>query len=244
MLLVLFALFCAVLLYPQTAGGGASGGAAADTAAGAETGEAAGAGAAGATGAAAPQANGTAASEDAQILLTPFPPEDGDSALTAAPGASFPFVRMVIVLALIVAAIFGLMKFFRRGMTAAYTSDPFLRRAASLSLAPGKTVHVITLDESAFLIGVTDSGINLIGRVENKELVDAMNLHAEEENPLPNRRSFAELLAIFTGGRAARQSRAKRPGAETGPFSGDFEDAAGVIREQRARLSLFKGGKP
>jgi flagellar protein FliO/FliZ len=142
------------------------------------------------------------------------------------------FIRMVVVLALVVACIYGVMRFFRRGIKNAYASDPYLKRTASLTLSPGKTVHVITLDDSAFLIGVTDTAINLIGTVENKELVDAMNLHAEEESVTEKPKDFSQLLDVFNG------KRKKKTSAQ--PFSEILEETAEVIRGQRGRLSGLK----
>jgi flagellar protein FliO/FliZ len=140
---------------------------------------------------------------------------------------------MLIVLALIAGAAFGLTKFFKRGLTSGYTSDPYLKRAASLTLAPGKTVHVITLDETAFVVGVTESAVTPIGQVQNKDLVDALNLHAEESAPPQNRRSFADLLGALTG-RGGRNQRGE---------SGAFEDTARAIREQKDRISRVQGGE-
>jgi flagellar protein FliO/FliZ len=127
------------------------------------------------------------------------------------------------------------MRFFKKGMTNAYGTDPFLKRTASLTLSPGKTVHVVTLDESAFLIGVTDSAINLIGTVENKELVDAMNLRAQEETVPEKPHDFSRLLEIFSG------QRAKKTGART--FSESFDETANSIRHQRSRISGLKSTK-
>jgi flagellar protein FliO/FliZ len=146
------------------------------------------------------------------------------------------FIRMIVVLVLIVACIYGVMRFFRRGMKNDFTSDPYLKRTASLTLTPGKTVHVITLDDNAFLIGVTDNAINLIGKIENKELVDAMNLHADEESVQGGPRDFSRLLDIFSG------KRGKNAGTQS--FSDSLEETVGVIRGQRSRISgLNTGGQ-
>jgi flagellar protein FliO/FliZ len=120
------------------------------------------------------------------------------------------------------------MRFFKRGIKSAFNSDPYLKRTASLTLAPGKTVQVVTLDDSAFLIGVTDNAINLIGKVENKELVDAMNLHAEEESPAAKPRDFSQLLDIFAGNRKKTAPK---------PFSQTLDETVDSIRGQRIRLS-------
>jgi flagellar protein FliO/FliZ len=144
----------------------------------------------------------------------------------------FLFVRMIIVLALVALCIFFVMRFFKRGSQGAPLSDPYLKKTASLTLSPGKSVHVITLDDNAFIIGVTDAAVNLIGKIENKELVDAMNLHAEEQSASRLPRDFSRLLGLFGGPR--------QKASETKQFTKAFDETARVIRGQRSRLSTLK----
>ena len=46
-----------------------------------------------------------------------------------------------------------------------------MRRVAYLNIAPGKTVEVITLIDKAYLIGVTEDNISLLGEIDDKELI-------------------------------------------------------------------------
>ena len=75
--------------------------------------------------------------------------------------------------------------------------DLYLREVANLTLSPGKSVRVVSLKDKAYIIGVTDSNINLIAEVEDKDLIDAMNLNAEEsvsEKP----KDFSTVLSMFS----------------------------------------------
>jgi flagellar protein FliO/FliZ len=118
------------------------------------------------------------------------------------------FVRMILVLALVIGCIYAVVFFLKRGQRRQMDDDPFLRRTASLTLSPGKSVQVITLGEEAYLIGVTDNAVSLLGKIGDRELVNAMNLHAEENPGAGTPRDFASLLSIFTGqkGRKTRRS--------------------------------------
>jgi flagellar protein FliO/FliZ len=169
--------------------------------------------------------------EESIILNLEDPPVAAPQ-ISGASSSVFLFVRMILVLALVVGCIYAVMRFFRRGMTNAFTDDPYLKKTSSLTLAPGKTVHVVTLDDSAFLIGVTDNAVNLIGKIENKELVDAMNLYAEEGAVQNSRRAahdFSRLLGIFTG------KRQKKSFAQT------LDETADIIRGQRSRIRGANG---
>ena len=75
--------------------------------------------------------------------------------------------------------------------------DMFLRKVAQVTVAPGKTVQIVTLLEKAFLIGVTDSSIELLGEISDKELVDAMNLNADKKQNTARARNFNDVLSLF-----------------------------------------------
>ena len=172
-----------------------------------------------------------------ELIVLDSSPEDSSvnsSNSNATQSSIFLFVRMVVVLALVTLCIYLVMRFFKRGSQSAFSSDPYLKKTASLTLSPGKSLHVVTLDDNAFIIGVTDAAVNLIGKVENKELVDAMNLHAEEQNATRLPRDFSRLLDLFGG---AQNKGARGKGSENKPVSQIFDETAHVIRGQRSRFS-------
>lgn len=74
--------------------------------------------------------------------------------------------------------------------------DPYLKNVSSIGIAQGKSLHVITLGEKAYLIGVTDSSITKIGEVDDKDLIDAMNLNADKKNASP-KKDFVSILSSF-----------------------------------------------
>ncbi|MCR5724583.1 MAG: flagellar biosynthetic protein FliO [Treponema sp.] len=113
------------------------------------------------------------------------------------PSSVWLFVRMVFVLALVVALIYGVLRFMRKTQTVSDTDDPFLRRVASLSLGQGKSVQVVTLLDHAYIVGVSDSGVQPIGEVTDKELVDSMNLFADKNSQTKKPRNFSDVLELF-----------------------------------------------
>ncbi|MFI3257165.1 MAG: flagellar biosynthetic protein FliO [Spirochaetales bacterium] len=107
------------------------------------------------------------------------------------------FVRMILALVFVVAVIYGIVFVLKKGFVARESESAFLKKAASLTLAPGKSVCVITLVDAAWLVGVSDAGINLIGEINDKELVDRMILEAEK-SPSSKPKDFASILSMFT----------------------------------------------
>ena len=107
------------------------------------------------------------------------------------------FFRMIVVLIIIIGLIYGFVWLLRKTSSPKAKDDLYLKEVANLSLAPGKSVRIISLKDKAYMIGVTDSNINLITEVQDKDLIDAMNLNADE-NPSDKPKDFASLLASFS----------------------------------------------
>ena len=108
------------------------------------------------------------------------------------------FMRMIFVLIGIIALIYGFVWALRKFSTPKAKEDIYLKEVANLTLSPGKSVRVISLKDKAYIIGVTDSSINLITEVQDKELIDAMNLNAEQSaNEKP--KDFSTMLSMFSG---------------------------------------------
>jgi flagellar protein FliO/FliZ len=138
---------------------------------------------------------------------------------TASPGASFgtgpsvwSVIRMILVLALAAAAIYGAVFFIRRSTKQTAASDPFLKVLASSHLGSNRYVHVVYAGNKAWLVGSSDGGVNLIGEVEDKETIDAMLLDDSRriaEAPEGNLSNFLSVLKKF----GAPVSK-KTPGAD------------------------------
>ena len=104
-------------------------------------------------------------------------------------------VQLILSLAVVCALIYGVLYFIRHSKHFTTGDDPFLKNVASLSLAPHKTLYIVTLIDKAYLIGASDASLSLVAEITDKELIDAMNLHAAQTAG-PNQ-SFSSLLHTF-----------------------------------------------
>ena len=139
----------------------------------------------------------------------------------AAGGSTFSMLfQLIISLAAVCALIYGVLYFIRRSKQFTAGDDPFLKNVANLPLTPNKTLYVVTLIDKAYLIGASDSSLSLIAEITDKELIDAMNLHAAQTaGPKQN---FNSLLHTFF-------PAAKPKEAEVNPFDS-------FLAKQRGRL--------
>lgn len=134
----------------------------------------------------------------------PFTLSDSSAGETpASANTFFLFFRMILVLAFVVACIYGVLWLMRRSMKRnPKNSDPFLRNVSSIDLAVGKSVHVVTLLDRAYVVGVGENSVNLLGEFsseneKDRELINAMNLYADEHQNVKKPKSFADVLEIF-----------------------------------------------
>ena len=107
------------------------------------------------------------------------------------------FIRMILVLIIVIGLIYGVLWFVKKKTNVVKTDDDYLRRAAWINIAPGKSVEVITLIDKAYLIGVTEDNITLLGEIDDKELISAMNINADKKNNVKKPANFSEVLDMF-----------------------------------------------
>ena len=113
------------------------------------------------------------------------------------PSTAWTFIKMILFLCLVVAAIYAVMWFFKKKVNNTKSDDNFLRRVSSLNIGPGKSVEIITLLDNAYILGVTDSNINVIDQIEDKELIEALNLNFDKNQNVKKPMNFADVLDIF-----------------------------------------------
>ena len=164
-----------------------------------------------------------AASEQAIVLQTDetllplpdaAPPRSSGRSSTA--GMLF---QLIISLAVVCGLIYGVLYFIRRSKRFTAADDPFLKNVASLSLSQNKKLHIVTLIDKAYLIGAADSSLSLIAEITDKELIDAMNLHAAQT--AGPKQDFSSLLQTFF------------PAAKTHTAADPFDS---FLSKQRERL--------
>lgn len=137
------------------------------------------------------------------------------------------FFKMIFSLLVVIALAYGVVRFFKKTGGIADTDDPFLRKVAQISLGTGKTVQIVTLLENAYILGVTDNNVNLISKIEDKELVESLNLFADKNQNTSKPKTFADVLDIFL----ARGEKTKNA------FSSSAKHASDILKNQRDRFN-------
>jgi flagellar protein FliO/FliZ len=133
--------------------------------------------------------------------------------------STWDFVRMILVLACVIGAIYALFWLLRRGAGRRVQENDLIKVLGSKGLNGSRSLHLVEVGGSVFLVGASDGGVQLIAEITDKESLDSVRLKAAEE--APTRRTFQQALAeIF---RPARR-----------PFT--IGDGLGFLKGQHERL--------
>lgn len=143
--------------------------------------------------------NSVSVSEDSTLLQDDYFSSNNETSNLnlKQPSTAWTFIKMILFLCLVVAAIYAVMWFFKKKVNNTKSDDNYLRRVSSLNIGPGKSVEIVTLLDNAYILGVTDSNINVIDQIEDKELIEALNLNFDKNQNVKKPMNFADVLDIF-----------------------------------------------
>ena len=88
---------------------------------------------------------------------------------------------MFIILAAVVGAIYLLFWILRRSAGRRVTENDLIRVLGSKNLAGNRSLHLVEVGSSVFLVGASDGGVELISEITDKESLDSVRLKATEE---------------------------------------------------------------
>lgn len=146
-----------------------------------------------------------------------------------APSTFALFLKMVFALAVVLVLAYLVVRVLRKGVKLSNSNDPFLRHVSHLSLSATRSVDVVTILDHAYILGVSDNAVNLIGEVTDKELVNSMNLYADKNDSTQRPRSFDDILSIFMPG-GSRQNQ------NPNVYGSSARSVAEALERQRSRL--------
>jgi len=167
----------------------------------------------------------TAAVDESRIPLgspvTGSPAAGAVPAPAATPGVStWDFVRMILILACVIGVIYLLFWILRKGTGKRIQENDLIRVLGSRGLSGSRSLHLVEVGTSIYLVGSSDGGVELISEITEKESLDAVRLKAAEQLPA-GRRTFQQTLSeIF------------RPAKH--PLT--IGDGIGFLKGQRERL--------
>jgi len=98
------------------------------------------------------------------------------NAVPPSPASALSILRVLLTLAVVAAAIYGLVFLVKRFARGGMSRDPFLKILASVPLGTNRSAHIISVGSQAWLVGSAENGVNLISEIGDKDVLDAMIL--------------------------------------------------------------------
>jgi flagellar protein FliO/FliZ len=171
----------------------------------------------------APSAPDRSAAESA-LILGDAPGLTGE---TGGSGSIMILLRMVLVLALAAAAIYGVVFFLKRAARPRAERNPYLKILTSASLGGSRSVYVVSLGAKAWLLGAGESGVSLIAELTDQEILDALLLEESRRNAEGPGGRFVDFRAML------RRLGGERSPGTAGGLVGFSPDK---LRKRRERL--------
>ncbi|MDR2793393.1 MAG: flagellar biosynthetic protein FliO [Treponema sp.] len=167
--------------------------------------------------------------------------DETDDATANAGLSTFLFIlRLVLVLAAVTAAIYGIVFLLKKVSRTSTLRGRFVKVLASVSLGANKAAHVIAVGSKAWLVGDTENGgVSLIAELTDQETIDAMLLEDSRRTAESARKAgFTNLFRSVVGRKAGAlpsETAAGKAGKDgtTGNAAGPTADR---LRKTRERL--------
>jgi flagellar biosynthetic protein FliO len=115
---------------------------------------------------------------------------------------SYPMLilRTVAVMGAIIVGLYLLFKFLVKNKSKIVTNSDVIKVLATYPLAANRMIQVVDIAGQVLVLGVSDSNINLITEVEDREVVDRIKLMSSKETN--NTGSFKDQFFKMLGGKA------------------------------------------
>ncbi|GHV84261.1 hypothetical protein AGMMS50212_16010 [Spirochaetia bacterium] len=111
------------------------------------------------------------------LLLT----DEGAAGVAQTGSSVFAMLRAVLFLALMAAAIYGIVYWMKRKKQSGGLEDPFLKVLAKTPITAKTAAAVLSVGNKAWLVGLGDAGVNLIAELNDQETIDAMRLESSKQ---------------------------------------------------------------
>ena len=107
--------------------------------------------------------------------------------------STWDFVKMLLVLAAVIGAIYLLFYFLKKGGRKRHPEKNLIRMVDYQSLAGNRSLYLVMVGGNIYLVGSSENGVNLVSEITDEETQDRIRLEVAEESTTGTQ-SFSEML--------------------------------------------------
>jgi flagellar protein FliO/FliZ len=147
--------------------------------------------------------------EESLLILDPEEPVQEGEAEDVQGGplvSSWDFLRMVLILAAVVAVIYFIFWLLKRGVRRQLPQNDLIRLLGTRNLTGNRALHLVEMGKQVFLVGSAEGSISLISEIRDQETLDSIAL---ERSQFENRstQGFAQFFqSILKSGKQRESS--------------------------------------
>jgi flagellar protein FliO/FliZ len=150
---------------------------------------------------------------------------DAEETSPAGTSSTWAVIRMILVLSLAAIAIYGVVYDIKKTSKPAAANDPFLKILATAHLGSNRYAHIVSVGNKAWLLGSSDGGVNLIGEVDDNDVINAMQLEDSRRTAEAATGRFPDFLSML-----------RKLGTPMESDAGTGTSGTDNIRQRRERL--------
>lgn len=120
------------------------------------------------------------------------------------------FVRMVLILAAVIGAIYGIFHLLKRSGNPKFQETRLIRLLSSKTLTGSRALHLVEVGNQIFLVGTSENAVNLVSEISDKETVDGLKLQAANVDGA-EKRNFGSLLGQAFGRSVGKSKQTADP---------------------------------
>ncbi|MCF7913655.1 MAG: flagellar biosynthetic protein FliO [Spirochaetaceae bacterium] len=90
------------------------------------------------------------------------------------------FLRMVLVLGGVIAAIYGIFFLLKRVGNPRTQPDSLINVLSTQNLQGNRSLHLVEVGNEVFLVGSAEGGVQLVSRIEESETLDAIHMYRSQ----------------------------------------------------------------
>jgi len=164
-----------------------------------------------------------------ELVFSAARPQAGDAGSAISTFGIWDFLRMLLILGFVLALVYGFFHYLKKLASPRETGLEMIRLLESRVLSGNKHLHLVEVGDHIVLIGTSESSIQLLLELKDRETIDSIRLKVSELPSPRKTKGFFDLVQQYF--------HRKEAGEQAGGIDASGEESLEFIRRQRERLN-------